>query len=125
MFWWVHRLQDVKLSTQTEFWCLSQVPSSHKLGTVIYSDIEDGLANGKLTNPQYAQLKCSHVGSSFLGRRKDEEELIYPSNKLGGAILSITNAVLKNNYYLPYLCDKIGFKFIGNKKAPGPSVSKT
>lgn len=96
--------------------------SSHKLGTVIYSDIEDGLANDKLTNPQYAQLKCSHVGSSFLGCRKDEEELLYPSNKLGGAILSITNAVLKNSYDLPYLCDKIGFKFIGSKKAPGPSV---
>lgn len=41
----------------------------------------------------------------------------YSSNKLGGAILSATNAELKNSYYLPYVCDKIGFKFIGSKKA--------
>lgn len=52
------------------------MPSSHKLGTVIYSAIQDGLANDKLTNQQYAQLKCSDVGSSFLGCRKDEEELV-------------------------------------------------
>lgn len=52
------------------------MPSSHKPGTVRYSDIQDGLANDELTNQQYAQLKSSDVGSSFLGCRKDEEELV-------------------------------------------------
>lgn len=47
------------------------MPSSHELGTVIYSDTQDGLANDKLTNQQYAQLKRSDVGS-----RKNEEELV-------------------------------------------------